>query len=305
MIGLLSVLFTAGVFMVFAAFASTFRKTARVDALVKQYTEPRMLEDIELSQPFRNRILVPVIRGIARALGRFTPKYFTESTRLKLEMAGNPYNWTVVELLGMRTLFALVGGLFFLFLFGVLGANPGVQTLLGLAGLVLGFYLPIFWLNIKVRDRQQQIRRDLPDALDLLTICVEAGLGFDAAIAKVADKWNKDISKIFGRALVEMRLGKSRQEALRDMANRTGVTDVASFVASIIQADQLGTPIAQVLRIQSEQMRVLRRQRAQEQANQAPVKMVFPLVFFIFPALFVVILGPALIRLLIQNPFSR
>jgi tight adherence protein C len=302
MIGLFSVLFALGIFSVFAALASSFKRTDRVDALVKQYAEPRMLEDIELSQPFTTRVLIPLMRGVARLLGRFTPRYFAESSNLKLELAGNPYGWTGVELLGMRVLSALAGATFFFFVFGILGANSGAVILLSLTGLVLGFYLPIFWLDLKARNRQQEIQRDLPDALDLLTICVEAGIGFDAAMAKVAEKWDKEISRIFGRSMVEVRLGKSRQAALRDMANRSGVKDLASFVAAIIQADQLGTPIAQVLRIQSEQMRVLRRQRAQEQANQTPVKMVFPLVFFIFPALLVVILGPALVRLL-QRPF--
>ena len=304
MIVLFASLLALSVFLIFAAIAGTFRESNRMDTLVKQYAERKMLEELELSQPFTTRVIEPLIREIARTLGRFTPQYFNESTRRRLEVAGNPYNWTVVEFLGLRMLTALLSALFFAFLFGALGVNPGWVILLVAAGLGLGFYLPLFWIGLRARSRQQEIQRTLPDALDLLTICVEAGLGFDAASAKLAEKWDNAISRAFGRALIEMRLGKARQAALRDMANRTGVGDVVSFVGAMLQADQLGTPIAQVLRIQSEQMRVLRRQRAQEAANQTPVKIVFPLVLFIFPSLFVVILGPAVIRLIVQGLFK-
>ncbi len=304
MIFLFASLLALGVFLIFAAIAGMFRESNRMDMLVRQYAEPKMLEDIEMSRPFTTRVIEPLIRGIARTLARLTPQYFAESTRRRLEVAGNPYNWTVAELLGLRMLAALLGATFFAFVFAALGVNPAGIVLLSVAGLGLGFYLPIFWLGLKARSRQQEIQRTLPDALDLLTICVEAGLGFDAALAKLSEKWDNEISRAFGRSLIEMRLGKARQAALRDMANRTGVQDVVSFVGAMIQADQLGTPIAQVLRIQSDQMRVLRRQRAQEAANQTPVKIVFPLVFFIFPSLFAVILGPAVIRLISQGLFK-
>jgi tight adherence protein C len=149
------------------------------------------------------------------------------------------------------------------------------------------------WLSGKIRRRQQEIIKAMPDALDLLTICVEAGLGFDAAMAKVAEKWDNELSRAFGRVIQEIRLGKPRREALREMDRTTGVPDITSFVAAIIQADQLGVSMAKVMRIQSEQMRIRRRQRAEEKAHQAPVKMLFPLVFLIFPAIYVVLLGPA------------
>jgi tight adherence protein C len=160
---------------------------------------------------------------------------------------------------------------------------------------LLGFFLPILWLRSKIRNRQTQIVRSLPDALDLLTITVEAGMGFDGAIQKVAEKWDNQLSKGFNKVTQEMRLGISRREALKNMDRTMGVPDVTTFVAAIIQAEQLGVSIAKILRVQSEQMRVKRRQRAEEMANKAPIKMLFPMVFLIFPALFIILLGPAIL----------
>jgi tight adherence protein C len=161
--------------------------------------------------------------------------------------------------------------------------------------LVAGFAMPMLWLRTKISRRQRSIVKSLPDALDLLTICVEAGLGFDAAMAKVAEKWEDELSAAFMRVIQEIQLGKLRREALRDMADRMEVPDVSTFVAAIIQADQLGVSIARVLRIQSDQMRMRRRQRAEEQARAATLKILPPVVFFIFPSILVVLLGPAII----------
>jgi tight adherence protein C len=159
---------------------------------------------------------------------------------------------------------------------------------------LLGYLLPTIWLRLRISRRQGDILRALPDALDLLTISVEAGLGFDAAMTKVTEKWDNQLSRAFVRVLVEIQMGTLRRDALRGMAERAGVPELTSFVAAIIQADQLGVSLARVLHIQSEQMRIRRRQRAEELAHQAPIKMMIPLVFLIFPALFVVLLGPAL-----------
>jgi tight adherence protein C len=153
-------------------------------------------------------------------------------------------------------------------------------------------------LRSQISRRQGGIVKALPDCLDLLTICVEAGLGFDAAMGKVYDKWDNDLSVAFGRVLQEIQLGKIRRDALRDMAKRMDVPDVTSFTAAIIQADQLGVSISKILRIQSDQMRVKRRQRAQEKAHQAPVKMLIPMVFLIFPSIWIVLLGPSIIILM-------
>jgi tight adherence protein C len=163
---------------------------------------------------------------------------------------------------------------------------------------LLGFYLPNLLLQSKIDRRQKSIRKSLPDALDLLTICVEAGLGFDGAMGKVSEKWDNELSLEFGRVLREIQLGKLRREALRDMAERIGIPEMTSFVAAIIQSEQLGVSMAKVLRIQADQMRMKRRQHAEEEAHKAPVKMLFPMVFLIFPALLIILLGPAGIMLI-------
>ena len=262
---------------------------------------PATLEEIELSQPFRERILVPTVQRAASFMTRFTPANTLESTRHKLDLAGNPNNWTPSEFFGIRAIASVVlGGLIFLLLSIT---KSETAALLGMTALftVLGFVLPGLWLGGKIRGRKTSVIKALPDALDLLTICVEAGLGFDQAMQKVAEKWDNELSRTFGRVLHEIRLGKTRREALRDAAQRVDVGDVTSFVAAVIQSEQLGVSIAKVLRIQSDQMRVRRRQRAEEKAHQAPVKMLFPMVFLIFPAIWVVLLGPAILQVMNTN----
>jgi len=161
-----------------------------------------------------------------------------------------------------------------------------------------GFFMPAIWLGSRIRSRQSEIVKALPDALDLLTICVEAGLGFDAAISKITEKWEDPLAMEFGRVIQEIQLGKLSREALRDMSDRMDVPDVTTFIAAVVQAQQLGVSMSKVLRIQSDQMRMRRRQRAEEKAHQAPVKMLFPMAFLIFPALFIVLLGPAVILII-------
>jgi tight adherence protein C len=167
-------------------------------------------------------------------------------------------------------------------------------------GLLLGYTVPEFWLGGRVKKRQKGILLMIPDSLDLLTISVRAGLGFDAALGKVVEKLQGPLSDEFRRALAEIRVGKTRREALRDMIPRTDVPPLNNFIGAIIQAEQLGVSISKVLQVQSEQLRIERRQRAEEMAAKAPIKMLFPLVGCIFPSLFVVILGPAII-LIIKN----
>ena len=262
---------------------------------------PATLEEIELSMPFSERILAPMVRRTSGFMVRFTPASTLESTRHKLDLAGNPNNWTPSEFFGVRAVACVaLGGLIFLVLSI---ANVDFLPRIGFTALfaVLGFMLPALWLGSKIRSRKNSVIRSLPDALDLLTICVEAGLGFDQSMQKVAEKWDDDLSRAFARVLHEIRLGKTRREALRELANRLDVSDVTSFVAAVIQAEQLGVSIAKVLRIQSDQMRVRRRQRAEEKAHQAPVKMLFPMVFLIFPAIWVVLLGPAVLQVMATN----
>jgi len=168
----------------------------------------------------------------------------------------------------------------------------------------LGFYLPQMWLGSKIARRQKEVRKALPDALDLLTICVEAGLGFDAAMAQVCQKWNSQLTMALQRVLQEIQLGKMRREALRDMADRIGLAELTSFVAAVIQSEQLGVRLANVLHIQADQMRVRRRQIAEEEARKAPLKMLIPMALLIFPALIIVLITPAAIRLVQSTLFG-
>jgi len=256
---------------------------------------PVTLEEIELSQPFSQRVLKPILEGVAGFITRFAPANALESAAHQLDLAGRPYNWGPTEFFGVRTLISLMLGVFAFLLLTVSG-RPFTTRIIGtLIGLALGYLLPALWLRSKIQRRQDEVIKALPDALDLLTICVEAGLGFDAAMSKVAEKWENELSRAFGRVIQEIRLGKLRRDALREMDYNLEVTDITSFVAAVIQADQLGVSMAKVMRIQSEQMRIRRRQRAEEKAHQAPVKMLFPLVFLIFPAIYIVLLGPAVL----------
>ncbi|RLC58565.1 MAG: type II secretion system F family protein [Chloroflexi bacterium] len=275
-------------------------RLARFGALER----PPTLEEIELARPLTERVLAPLLRSLAQFVTRFTPRKSMEAIQHKLDLAGNPYGWGPREFWGIRLLAALLlGGLGFAVL--LLGKNLDLlrRVLLVGAAVGLGYYLPVLWLGRKIRRRQHSIIRSLPNALDLLTICVEAGLSFEAAMARVAEKWDDDLSLAFRRVLQEIQLGKLRRDALRDMSDRMEVPDVATFVAAIIQAEQLGVSIARVLRIQSDQMRVRRRQRAEELARAATLKILPPVAFLIFPAIFIVLLGPAAIKLMtVQIP---
>jgi len=263
---------------------------------------PTSLDDLEMSLSFRDRVVIPLFKKLAELATQFTPEQQLESTRRQLELAGQAQKTDPRTFLGTRIMLtALMGGGAF-FLFFIVSPQPAMNAIMFTAGgAVLGYYLPAMQLQSKIKRRQDNIVKALPDALDLLTICVEAGLGFDAAMGKVYEKWENELSIAFGRVLQEIQLGKIRREALRDMSSRMDVPDVTSFTAAIIQADQLGVSIAKILRIQSDQMRVKRRQRAEEKAHQAPVKMMLPMVFLIFPSIWIVLLGPSAIILMNTN----
>jgi tight adherence protein C len=274
------------------------RPADEVEARLIEYGgRPMTLEEIELAAPFSQRVLVPLLRASSQFVSRFTPERTREETQRKLDLAGNPNNWSATEFLGIRGLAALLLAALTFFLTMLMDIPPTQRLLFVAVMAFLGFFLPIIWLGSRISRRQDEVVKTLPDALDLLTISVEAGLPFDGAMQKVAEKWDNEISKAFARMLNEMRVGKSRRDALRDMSDRLDVPDVTSFVAALVQADQLGISIAKVLRIQSEQMRIKRRQRAEEKAQQAPIKMLIPMTFLIFPTILVVILGPAVLVL--------
>lgn len=262
---------------------------------------PSSLQDIELQLSFRDRILLPIARRLADLTVKFTPEKQLEDARRLIDLSGltmAPATFFAMRI-GLTLLLTL--GAFVVFFVMSTSTDRSSAILYTIGAAILGYFFPSMWIRAKITRRQQGIVRALPDALDLLVICVEAGLGFDAAMGKVYEKWDNDLAIAFGRVLREIQLGKQRREALRDMANRMEVPDVTSFIAAIIQADQLGVSMAKILRVQSDQMRVKRRQRAQEKAHQAPVKMMIPMVFLIFPSIWIVLLGPSAIVLLNLN----
>jgi tight adherence protein C len=265
--------------------------------------QAKNLEELELQAPFLERTLRPVVMGLSARMTRMASSSFRERTEKRLALAGNPGNLRVADWLGIKAVAAIVGGALFLFLFGVLGVLelPAVlRIVMGAVGLMFGYTIPEFWLGGRVKKRQHAILLQIPDTLDLLTISVRAGLGFDAALGKVVEKMEGPLVDEFRRALAEVRVGKARRDALRDIVPRTEVVPLTNFIGAIIQAEQLGVSISKVLQVQSEQLRIERRQRAEEAAAKAPIKMLFPLVGCIFPSLFIVILGPAII-LIMQN----
>ncbi|GAB4552641.1 MAG: type II secretion system F family protein [Anaerolineae bacterium] len=267
-------------------------------AQLSDLQEVKTLEQLEMELSFKDRVLLPVFKSLATRLSRLTPESQIEATRRKLELAGRAGTTDPRTFFGTRIMLMVVLGLGgAIVFFGVAKQEPSNALLFTLLLAFMGYRLPESQLLSQIKKRQNNIVKALPDALDLLTICVEAGLGFDQAMGKVYEKWDNELSVAFGRVIQEIALGKIRREALRDMAKSMDVPDITSFTAAIIQADQLGVSIAKILRIQSDQMRVKRRQRAQEKAQQAPVKMMLPMVFLIFPAMFIVLLGPAAIQI--------
>jgi tight adherence protein C len=274
---------------------------ARIDDFAAR-EEIVSIEEIELSMPITDRIFVPLIRSAGEFVVRFTPQRTLEQTTRMLELAGNPWKRSAAEFSVIRGLVAVL--MMALVFWMARNQSTGTRILYSLIGLILGFMLPIMLLRSMIDRRKQEIVKKLPDALDLMTICVDAGLTFNAAMQKVDQKWDDVLATEFGRVLYEMQLGKSRRQALKDMVDRMEVPDVTSFIAAVLQADQLGVGIGKVLRIQSEQMRIKRRQRAEEKAQQAPVKMIFPMVFLIFPSIFIILLGPAAFTVIRTNPLG-
>ncbi len=285
-----------GVLIFFLGLYSMSTTTATIQERLEEYgARPLTLEEIELSQPFSERVVKPLLQNLAKTVTRFTPQSLLKDTATKLEKAGNPYNWTATEFMGFRVLAGVILGIASFLLTSV--AKIAVAKGLGFALLTgfLGFTLPSLWLGQKIKARKKEILKALPDAMDLITVSVEAGLGFDLALARLVEKWDNELAKEFSRFLKEVRYGKARHRALRDMAARIDLPEFTGFVASIIQAEELGASIANVMRIQSNYMRIRRRQRAEELARQAPIKMIIVLVLFVFPSIFVVLLGPGLI----------
>jgi tight adherence protein C len=271
---------------------------------------PPTMDEIELDQPFSERVWRPLLRRFTRLgerlLGRkradsSAGESAAEKTRRRLLLAGSPHRWTPADWLGIKLLGAFgAAGIFALLFWGV---PLGLRVLLIGGGAYAGYILPEFWLKRQITARQKVIQRALPDVLDLLVISVRGGLGFDAAVAYVAAQSDNVLTQELTRMLAEMRVGRARRDALRELIARTEVRELSQFVWALIQADQLGVSVVQVIVAQAKLMRVQRRQRVQQQAQAAPLKMFVPLAAFIFPALFVVLLGPAVPILV--NTFRR
>ena len=269
------------------------RSVAAVQAL---NSAPKELAT-EIDVSFTDRVIAPFserLVGVGRTLVRADT---AEKIKHRLDVAGNPAAWDVNRIIGVKVLgLGVLGTMGFIYMIGR-GSSP-TTLLLATAGFcAVGYMVPNILLNNAGAKREELMRNELPDAIDLLTISVEAGLGFDAAVSRVAMNTTGPLAQEFARLLQEMQLGMGRAEAMRAMGERTTLAELRSFCLAMVQADSLGIPIARVLRIQSSELRVKRRQRAEEKAQKVPVKMLFPLIFFILPCLFIVILGPVVLQL--------
>ena len=258
---------------------------------------PADLRNRELARPARERLVKPFYNTALTVARRFTPAGARDAIRRKLVMAGSPFGWDQDRVLVAKVA-CLTGGMVLGLLFLAVFSFAWALRVLGfLAISLLGYWLPNIVLTNAVQRRQSEVRSALADSIDLLTICVEAGLGFDAALAHVSKNTSGPLADEFYRTLQEVQLGRSRNEAMRNLADRSNVPELRAFVLAMVQADIFGVSVANVLRVQAKDMRIKRRQLAEERAMKVPIKVLFPVLFCIFPALFVVILGPAIMRI--------
>ncbi len=254
-------------------------------------------EAADMTRPFSQRVVWPIFEGVANAFAKLLPSTLIDRIRHLLTLAGDPFTLSGFLFLMAVTGLAIPGLVLSLMLMA--GSSFSGMQILGLLALVaVGLYIPYFWLSKRVSRRQNEILKSLPNALDLVTTCVEAGLGLDSAFAKVAERLPGPFGDELAHALRDMALGRSRRDALREIGERTGVADVITFMSSIIHAETTGSSIGDVLRVQADQMRTRRRQRVEQIAQKIPIWMTFPLVLFLLPSLFIAILGPAAIQIL-------
>jgi tight adherence protein C len=290
-----------GILLMFVGLARTPSSSTAVDVqqrLAAYGGEKQLsIEEIELQRPFSERVLRPSIERLGSLLSRSTPQKARQDLNNKLELAGRPGNLTPEDFAAVRLVAAAVLAAVGLLL-GLVMGSPVYLVISLVAGTILGYYLPVIWLQQKVDGRRAEVQKGLPDALDLLVICVDAGLGFDAALARVTDKYKNALSELLSKALREVSLGRPRLEALDEMGRNSGVEDLHNFIQAVIQSEQFGTGIGKILRIQADEMRRRRRQRAQEKGAQATLKMMLPMVGCIFPTLWIVLLGPAVLILM-------
>jgi tight adherence protein C len=292
-----------GIVGIFFAFAGSKEPTgvARSLAAVEAIKAAPAGMRQDLDRPIGERVGQPMLAWLTRQGRRLTPSDQNARMRRKLDLAGNPAGWDADRIIAFKMLGLIIGGVAGVLL-PLLFGSVLWAIILGIGLAVFGFYLPNIVLYQSAYNRSDRILKDLPDALDLLVISVESGLGFDAALSQVARNTQGPLADEFFRVLQEMQLGTSRSEALRALADRTDVSDLRGFVTAMVQADTFGIPVANVLRIQAREMRTRRSQRAEEAAQKVPVKILFPLIFCILPVLFIAILGPAVIQ--IASAFS-
>ncbi len=299
----LALIAALGVFLIFVGFART--PQVNTADIVQQRLQVYggggdrvlTLEEAELQRPFVDRFLRPMIERIGSFMSRSTPEKARQDLANQLELAGRPANLTPADFTAVRLVAAAVLAAVGLLLGLVLGSAVNAVIALGI-GAVVGYYVPLLWLRQKVNARRTEIQKGLPDAMDLLVIAVDAGLGFDAALTRVTDKYKNALSDMFAKVLREVSLGRPRLEAMDEMGRTSGVEDLHNFIQAIIQSEQFGTGVGKILRIQADEMRRKRRQRAQEKAAQATLKMLLPMVGCIFPTLWIVLLGPAVLILI-------
>lgn len=262
----------------------------------EQVDDAAVLAD-DLTPPFAERILRPALRKMAKLRGSATPRESGENMSRRLGAAGNPHGLTVTEFSVLKYIACAIAVLAGVGLTAVTDLERSREIMLVLILVAVGYMAPDKWLAGKIVARKNTIERDLPNTIDLLNVSMDAGLGFDAAIARIVEKTTGPLTSEFQRALEEMRMGKARVDALRSMAVRAQVSELSGFVAAVYQAEELGASMTKVLRVQGEMMRSKRRMRAREIAAKLPVKMLFPLVFCIFPSIFIVVLGPGAIQI--------
>ena len=298
---LMAVIVGLGIFIIFWGFARTPQVNTAdlVSQRLQVYgggaaEQARQLSEQELilQQPFSERFLRPMIEALGKVMSRNAPEKARQNLANALDLAGKPGNLTPEDFNAVKIVAAVIL-LAIGLLLGLLTGSPLYAVIGAVVGAGVGYYAPTMWLNQKVTARRQQIQKGLPDAMDLLVIAVDAGLGFDAALSRVTDKYKNALSEEFAKVLREVSLGRPRLEAMDEMGRRSGVEDLHNFVQAIIQSEQFGTGVGKILRLQADEMRRKRRQRAQEKAAQATLKMMLPMVGCIFPTLWIVLLGPA------------
>lgn len=265
---------------------------ARLQGLAVQ---PSSDHGIDLSRPFSDRVVKPILSAVAGGFAKLLPSAFVTRIRHLLLLAGQPFSLTNFLALMVTTAVGIVS-LYSSMLLALGASFSGVRLFLLLAFILVGLYLPYLWLSRRVSRRQGEIVKSLPNSLDLITTCVEAGLGLDSAFARLAEQVPGAFSQELSQALREMAMGRSRREALREIGERTAVPEVITFVNAIVHAETTGASIAEVLRVQADQIRLRRRQRIEQAAQRIPIWMTFPLVVFLLPSLFIAILGPAAIQ---------